>query len=106
VEDELEVFDINFVRLREKQCRCSHPSTKCSVCGKHHDLLKEEDRQLIVNMALHIKELETLLDDNRVVFFSIKGKKMYDRIKVLIDIPVCLCDFRYSEKKHCEAEQY
>jgi hypothetical protein len=104
VEDEIEVFDIELIRLREKQSRCSHSSTKCSLCGKYHDLIKEEHTQIILNLIYHIKKLEHNIDNNGSMFFSLNDTDLYDIIKPYLNIPIELVDGRISAKRHCEAE--
>jgi hypothetical protein len=47
--------DRNELKLREKQCKCSHPSFKCPLCGLYRDNVLNEYR-------IKIEVLEALLD--------------------------------------------
>lgn len=43
---------------RDLHPHCDHPSFKCSLCGRHKDNLKEENRLVIQSLRKKIKQLE------------------------------------------------
>jgi len=50
-----------FIRLREKQSNCIHPSWKCSLCGLYKDNIKDEQRLKIEYLEKKIAQYELLL---------------------------------------------
>ncbi len=52
------------IRLREKQSKCSHPSLKCSICGKYEDNLFNEQKE-------HIKILENIVRHHEATLESL-----------------------------------
>jgi IS30 family transposase len=48
------------VRIQARKV-CIHPSSKCSVCGKHNDEIRREERALIADLTVKLEAAHTRL---------------------------------------------
>lgn len=65
-----------FIRLREKQGNCIHPSWKCSLCGVYKDNIKDEQRLKIEYLEQQNAQYEYLLR-NMGIFVTMETFEQY-----------------------------
>jgi hypothetical protein len=58
------------VRLRERQCKCDHPSLKCSLCRLSIDNMCNEQQAEINLLHIILEQLEELLSVHNIEFTS------------------------------------